>query len=107
MIFDYKQALKASANNVELAERLLTTFVEQIPEYQTSINANLSQNNIENLRNLIHKLHGAVEYLGVPELKQQLKSMNYDADKEQQWLKEFTHLIEQLERIKQIGSYQH
>lgn len=67
-IVDLNIALKASAGNEKLARDLLSLFIEQSSSYQDKIKQALDTQDYTQLQQALHKLHGALQYLGVPKL---------------------------------------
>jgi HPt (histidine-containing phosphotransfer) domain-containing protein len=68
-ILDFQSALKASAGNEQLAHKLLALFISQLAEYIKDIKIHLETNNCVKLQNCIHKLNGALQYIGSPTLR--------------------------------------
>lgn len=68
-IIDWDQGIKLAGNKRDLAEEMLTFLLKNLPQDIAEINqAFQAQNYIELLR-LVHKLHGALCYCGLPRLK--------------------------------------
>lgn len=75
-ILNYQTALSASAGNKELAERLLTLFMQQADAYKDAIKVAFKANNFEALQQAVHKLNGALNYIGAPQLGHQLSELD-------------------------------
>lgn len=68
-IIDWKLALKLANNKRDLAEEMLTLLMKTLPDEFAAIKEAHIEKNYEELLKLVHKLHGAVCYCGVPRLK--------------------------------------
>ena len=75
---DWKQCLEHSNNNPELAKDLLSLMAQELPVFQTNIKLALSQQNMDKLKQVLHKLHGACCYCGVPTLKNMVTALEKD-----------------------------
>ncbi len=67
-VLDQKKALQQVSGNESLANDLLAMFIKELPGYKEEIQKHLIENNREELRNIIHKIHGGLRYLGAPAL---------------------------------------
>ncbi len=67
-ILDLKTALKVVSGKQSLAEDLLAMFIKELPAYKTTIKNKLEAGDREELRQIIHKIHGGLRYLGAPAL---------------------------------------
>ncbi|MFO1258760.1 MAG: two-component sensor histidine kinase BarA [Gammaproteobacteria bacterium] len=67
---DVKLAIQLAANKPPLALTMLERLIQILPDEQSTINAAYRQDNPEELKHHVHKLHGATCYCGVPALKQ-------------------------------------
>ena len=72
-VLDLEKALEVVANNRTLADDLLAMLIKAIPDYKQEIKK-LSQikegQNKQELKKIIHKIHGALRYLGTPALSE-------------------------------------
>ncbi|PKH19998.1 two-component sensor histidine kinase BarA [Enterobacterales bacterium CwR94] len=66
---DWQLALRQAANKPDLARDLLQMLVDFLPEVQSKVEEYQETNNVQALREIIHKLHGSASYSGVPHLK--------------------------------------
>jgi two-component system sensor histidine kinase BarA len=64
---DWNLSLKLAANKADLAKDMLNGLVATLPAELANIQA--AKNNHPELLKLVHKLHGAVCYCGLPRLK--------------------------------------
>jgi two-component system sensor histidine kinase BarA len=66
---DWQQTLKLAANKSTLAKDMLMGLVESLKPAQTNINQTFTKKDYKNMREHVHRLHGACCYCGVPALK--------------------------------------
>lgn len=62
-------SLALANNNAELAEEMLATFLESLKDERNEITSALKVNDLEDLYDAVHRIHGACCYCGVPRLK--------------------------------------
>ncbi|MDH2068118.1 two-component sensor histidine kinase BarA [Pantoea sp. GD03673] len=67
---DWQLALRQAANKPDLARDLLRMLLEFLPEVHTKMAQFMAANEVNALREIIHKLHGSASYSGVPRMKQ-------------------------------------
>nr|WP_260681602.1 hybrid sensor histidine kinase/response regulator [Aliiglaciecola sp. M165] len=65
---DWSLALKRANQNRDAALELLNAFIEQLPNFVCDIKTSWENADRDELKALIHKLHGASCYTGVPKL---------------------------------------
>ncbi|WJG09993.1 hybrid sensor histidine kinase/response regulator [Aliiglaciecola sp. LCG003] len=82
---DWSLALQRANQNAEAAQDVLQDFIQQLPAQVEEIRVSWHDSDRESLAALIHKLHGACCYTGVPlllalckELETALKTEDYD-----------------------------
>lgn len=63
------ESIQLAAGKTDLAEELFSMLVEQLPADLDTIERLWASNDLENLLECVHKLHGATRYCGVPELR--------------------------------------
>lgn len=68
-VIDWALGLKLSANKSDLAKELFNKLIQGLPKDQKNINHAFQQEDWETLRDVVHHLHGACCYCGVPALK--------------------------------------
>lgn len=68
-LIDWKIALQRAAGKPALAKDMLNMLLTGLPETQQQLSDAIHADNAEQLLQLIHKLHGACCYTGVPGLK--------------------------------------
>jgi two-component system sensor histidine kinase BarA len=69
-IIDWNLSLKAANNKTDLAKDMLTMLVASFDDAKQKITSAVTQKDIQELIQQVHKLHGATAYCGVPKLKQ-------------------------------------
>jgi two-component system sensor histidine kinase BarA len=67
-VIDLPLALKRSANKADLAKEMFLGLVDSLPETQKHIQEAIQNEDIEQLKRLVHKLNGACCYTGAPNL---------------------------------------
>ncbi|RKZ90612.1 MAG: hypothetical protein DRQ43_11095 [Gammaproteobacteria bacterium] len=67
-VLDQNLAIQVVSGNKKLADDLLVMLIKELPEYTQDIQEELQNNNREELRKIIHKLHGGLRYVGAPAL---------------------------------------
>lgn len=67
---DWQLALRQAANKPELARDLLRMLLDFLPEVHAKMAQFMATNEVNALREIIHKLHGSASYSGVPRMKQ-------------------------------------
>ena len=69
IIYDKEEGKKLAGNNELLEKELFAMLIKELPEHKQKLEQAKSNNNIQDLKNHIHKLHGASTYCGVPQLR--------------------------------------
>jgi len=102
---DLEKALDAASNKRFLADDLLEMFIKAIPDYRQDIKNN--HNNKNELKLIIHKIYGALQYLGTPELADIIAKMNEDLFNltEEELGHEIEHIFTAFDKILKEGSY--
>lgn len=68
-IFDWNQALKLAGQKRDLAKDILAMLMKELPSDIAKINQAYQEQNYSEMLRLVHKLHGALCYSGIPRLK--------------------------------------
>ena len=68
--FSKAEAIELAAGNISLANELTTMLLDELSSYRTALKKSLSSNNIVELKQLVHKLHGASRCCGTPLLRE-------------------------------------
>ncbi len=74
MIIDWELSLKLAGNNQQTAEDLLALLIKTLPNELSDIKSAFENNQHYLLKRLLHKLHGALCYCELPNLKQAVKA---------------------------------
>lgn len=81
-VIDWEKSLKLAGNQPQLAKDMLISLVKELPIAQEAINHAYSTNDMLELRNEVHRLHGVCCYCGVPLLRKTVaafeKAVAYD-----------------------------
>lgn len=72
---DWEQTLKLAANKSGLAKDMLMGLVGSLKSAQSSINQAFAKKDFKNMREAVHRLHGACCYCGVPSLKSAVSNL--------------------------------
>lgn len=103
--FDWELCLQKSNNNPDLAKELFDLFIAELPEFAQKIQQAHQSKNKKALLDVIHKLHGACCYIGVPRLKH-LVAETENALKQASTnssLKEVAEILEEIRKIERIS----
>ena len=68
-VLDREEGLRLAAGKADLEEDMLRMLINSLPEERSRIEGHLIANQPEALLEVIHKLHGACRYCGVPQLR--------------------------------------
>jgi two-component system sensor histidine kinase BarA len=66
---DWQLSLKLAAGKSKLAKNLFQIMITSLPNGKKLINAAFQENNLQNLHECVHKLHGGCCYTGFSRLK--------------------------------------
>lgn len=94
------ESIKLAAGKADLAEELFSMLLEQLHMDARRINSLWSANQLKELLECVHKLHGATRYCGVPELRaaaNQFESALKREDPDMEYLK--NQLVAAMERL--------
>jgi two-component system sensor histidine kinase BarA len=72
---DWKLSLKLASGKSKLAKNLFAMMISNLPDDKDLINTAFQINNLENLREHVHKLHGSCCYTGFAKLKYITKNL--------------------------------
>jgi len=64
-----KESVELAGGKADLAEELFSMLMEQLPKDREQVEQLWQRNELANLLECVHKLHGATRYCGVPELR--------------------------------------
>lgn len=68
-VIDWEQALRVAGNQQALAKDLLAHLIRNLSDEVKAIKQAYTEQNYTEMRRLLHKLHGALCYCGLPRLK--------------------------------------
>jgi two-component system sensor histidine kinase BarA len=68
-VLDWELSMKMAGGKREVAEEILSMLLDTLPNEKISIQSLYEQQQIADLTQRVHKLHGAVCYCGTPRLK--------------------------------------
>ena len=77
-ILDHKKALELVSGNAKLAEDLLAMLIKELPVYKQTIKKEHEAGNKEELRKIVHKIHGGLRYVGAPALMAIVSQTDYE-----------------------------
>jgi two-component system sensor histidine kinase BarA len=72
---DWELSKKLAGQKRDLADEMLTMLILSLPDDKTQILKAYMANDLLDMRELVHKLHGACCYVGVPKLKDIAKTL--------------------------------
>lgn len=100
-IFSKSEAIELAAGNKKLANELTTMLICELPEHLQFINDAISKNNVEQLRQQTHKLHGATQCCGALALRNaaELLETNIDKGVFDQIESNTYHLVQEIEKL--------
>lgn len=94
-VIDYQPGNNLAGNKKEFAQDLLDLLAKQLPQDFKAINQAFSKKNYVVLQQLVHRLHGALSYCGVPRLKTLVNQLETNLKKN--ILNDLSALMAQLE----------
>lgn len=78
LIIDWELGTKLAGNKRDLAEEMLSLMMNSLPEELVSIKQFFTDENYSELLKRVHKLHGAICYVGLPRIKMILAHLESD-----------------------------
>jgi len=93
-VIDWEQAIHLTGNNKEFATEVLDILLQQLPNDIATINHAYETKNLRELLRLVHKLHGALCYTGLPRIKSLISRL--ETELKSNIMDNLTSLIEQL-----------
>ncbi|VAW62297.1 BarA sensory histidine kinase (= VarS = GacS) [hydrothermal vent metagenome] len=83
-IFDKRQGIELAGGNEDLANELFPMLISELPEHKKNLLRAKENNDNDNLKKHIHKLHGGCKYCGVPALRNASANLENIIDQKQQ-----------------------
>ncbi|MEH6498865.1 MAG: response regulator [Pseudoalteromonas distincta] len=100
-ILDREEGLRLAAGKANLAEELLAMLITGLPGERVLIEQHMSQGNNDALLDVVHRLHGAARYCGVPQLRECCLQAETALKKEADIQVAVSQLIEAIEQLRQ------
>ncbi|MDX2503307.1 MAG: Hpt domain-containing protein [Gammaproteobacteria bacterium] len=106
-ILDQHKAIQLVAGNKKLADDLLAMLIKELPAYKQSIQKELQEGNKEELRKIIHKIHGGLRYIGAPALMEIVSQTDYELldMSDDQLKKNITRIYQEIDRLLKEEKY--
>ena len=100
-VLDQQKAIQLVSGNKELANDLLAMLIKELPEYKQNIQKELQNQNKKELRQVIHKIHGGLRYLGAPALMDIISQTDHDLFNlsDEQLNNNITKIYEEVDRL--------
>ena len=98
-ILDQEEGLKLAAGKADLAADMLDMLVKGLPDDRVQIETLTAANNNQGLLEVVHRLHGATRYCGVPQLRSCCLEAESLLKKGQNSQAAISQLIEAIERL--------
>lgn len=77
-IIDWELGTKLAGNKPDIAAEMLDLMMQSLPDDVTAIQKLHSEKNYSDLAKRVHKLHGAICYVGLPRIKTILDQLERD-----------------------------
>ena len=77
-VLDLQKAIEVVSGKKKLADDLLAMLIKELPGHKQGIEKELQNGNKEELRKIIHKIHGGLRYVGAPALMEIVSQTDYD-----------------------------
>ncbi|WP_198264660.1 Hpt domain-containing protein [sulfur-oxidizing endosymbiont of Gigantopelta aegis] len=106
-ILDQQKALERVSGNKKLADDLLAMLIKELPDYKLTIKAELQKQDKEELRKIIHKIHGGLRYLGAPALMDIISQTDYQLFdlSDDQLNSNIETIFMEIDRLLELGKY--
>jgi len=106
-VLDQNIAIQVVSGNKKLADDLLVMLIKELPEYMQDIQEELQNNNREELRIIIHKLHGGLRYVGAPALMDIVSRTDVELFElsDEQLKQNVTRIYQEIDRLIKEGKY--
>ncbi len=100
-IIDWQLSVNLAGGRAELAEELMTMLIDELPEETAMIKKLFEAQRYDDVKDKVHKLHGASCYCGVPRLREAIAEFEtvLKANKEQQYDAVFNTFLEEVEKL--------
>jgi len=100
-VLDQQKAIELVSGKKKLADDLLAMFIKELPGYKDSIKKQLHDGNKEELRKIIHKIHGGLRYVGAPALLAIVSHTDYELFKlsDEQLQQNINKIYHEIDRV--------
>ncbi|WP_022960986.1 ATP-binding protein [Halopseudomonas pelagia] len=105
-VLDQQEGLRLAAGKADLAEDLLAMLIKGLPGERVLIEQHMSTGDNEALLSVVHRLHGATRYCGVPQLREcclQAETVLKKGDNSQMAISQLIEAVEQLRQAYQAA----
>lgn len=106
-VLDQAIAIKRVSGNKKLADDLLLMFINELPGYKQGIEQEVNNTDREELRKIIHKMHGGLRYIGAPALLDIISQTDMEllAFSDKQLKQNIRQIFDEIERLLKQGKY--
>lgn len=101
-ILDSEEGLRLAAGKVDLARDMLDMLVKGLPAERLAIEEHTSRGDTESLLAVIHRLHGATRYCGVPQLRDCCLQAETQLKRGENGQASISRLIDAMEQLRAI-----
>lgn len=106
-VLDQNRAIQLVSGNKKLADDLLLMLIKELPEHTQGIQNEHQNGNKEELRKIIHKMHGGLRYVGAPALLDIVSRTDVELFElsDEQLKQNITLIYQETDRIIKEGEY--
>ena len=79
-LYDEDESIKLAGGNRQLSEELFGMLIKELPDHQKKIKQAYKKKNLDSLKQVVHKLHGATSYCGTQELRRHAREFETAID---------------------------
>lgn len=103
-ILDPEEGLRLAAGKADLAQDMLTMLLAGLPQERQSLHDALDQKNYDDLLEIVHKLHGATRYCGVPQLRSRCEDAETLLKQGKESRQKILAVIEAIDRLLEVSA---
>lgn len=105
-LLDIEYALDRANGNAGLAKDLFSMLLQELPERQRRLQTSLANNDLTDIREIVHKLYGATAYCGVPQLRAatEIVEFNFKAQKLDNLSQEISDILQAIDALLADGA---
>lgn len=106
-VLDQKKAIQLVSGNKKLADDLLLMLIKELPEYTLGIQKEFKNGNKEELRKIVHKMHGGLRYVGAPALMDIVSRTDVELFElsDEQLTQNITLIYQEIDKVIKEGKY--